>query len=138
MLQVKHYGFSLKYFPIGRKNRLIQPPALSPNKNGIEWLKYKCPSDIPNFRCLLLKADFRIFCFGLETLLNKLVKLCSCFFRKIILNKTAECFIFIKKVNLFSNRPKNYLLSKDAGLYLKHQAVTRVFHTFSKSKSTTL
>ena len=26
----------------------------TPYKNGIEWLKYKCPSDIINFRRLLL------------------------------------------------------------------------------------
>ena len=66
-------------------------------KNGAEWLKYECPSNIINFRCLLLKADFRIFYFELETLLNKLVKLCGYF--------GYECFISIKKVNLFSNRP---------------------------------
>ena len=35
----------------------------SPFKNGIEWLKYECPSDIINFRWFLLKADFRIFLF---------------------------------------------------------------------------
>ena len=73
-------------------------------KNGIEWLKYECPSDAINFRCFLLKADFRIFYFELETLLNKLVKLCDYFFRKIFLNKNAECLIFIKKVNLLTNR----------------------------------
>ena len=43
----------------------------SPFKNGIEWLKYECPSDIINFRCLLLKADFRFFYFDWEILLNK-------------------------------------------------------------------
>ena len=51
-------------------------------KNGPEWLKYKCPSDIISFRCLLLKADFRIFYFELETLLNILVQLCGYFFQK--------------------------------------------------------
>ena len=76
-----------------------------PFKHGIEWLKYECPSEIINFRCLLLKADSRIFYFELETRLNKLVKLCSYFFRKLILNKSVQCFIFIKKVNLFSNSP---------------------------------
>ena len=74
-------------------------------KNGIEWLKYECPSDIINFRCFLLKADFRIFYFELKSFLNKLVKLRSYFFQKLFLNSNAECFIFIKKVNLFSNRP---------------------------------
>ena len=73
-------------------------------KNGIEWLKYECPSDIINFRCLLLKADFRIFYFELESLLNKLVKLCSYFFQKIFSDGNAECFIFIKKANLFPSR----------------------------------
>ena len=61
----------MKYFPVGRKN----PPTLSPYENGIEWLLYECPSDIINFRSLLLRADFRIFYFELEALLNKLVKL---------------------------------------------------------------
>ena len=103
MFQV-YYGFSLKYFPIGKKNRLIQSPTRSPYKNEIEWLKYECPSDIINFRCFLLKAYFRSFYFELETLLNKLVKLCDYFFRKIFLNKNAECLIFIKKVNLLTNR----------------------------------
>ena len=87
----------MKCFPIGRKNGLIKPPTLSQYKNGAEWLKYECPSNIINFTCLLLKADFRIFYFELETLLNKLVKLCDYF--------GYECFISIKKVNLFSNRP---------------------------------
>ena len=47
------------------------------HKSGIEWLKDERPSDIFNFRCSLPKADFRFFYFKLETLLNKLVKLCS-------------------------------------------------------------
>ena len=85
-----------------------------PYKNGIDWLKYECPSDIINFWCLLLKADLRIFYFKLETLLNKLVKLSSYFFfRKVILNKNAKCFIFIRKVNLFSNRPYTKFLSQN-------------------------
>ena len=50
------------------------------------------------------KADFIIFHFELEILLKKLVKLCSYFFEKKILNKKVEYFIFIKKVNIFSNR----------------------------------
>ena len=66
-----------------------------------EW---QIPFDIVNFRCLSLKADFRFFYFELETLLNKLAKLCSYFFKKRISNKNAECFIFI---NLFSNRPQS-------------------------------
>ena len=60
----------------------FEPPTLSPYKNGIGWLKYECLSDIINFRSLLLKADFRIFHFELETPLNKLVKLYSYFFWK--------------------------------------------------------
>ena len=110
MLQVQYCEFSLNYFPIGRKRHLIfhrtlmklghpffrfdmmykifldlkyfsfEPPTLSPYKNGTEWLKYECSSDIINFRSLLLKADFRIFHFELETPLNKLVKLYSYLF----------------------------------------------------------
>ena len=94
MLQVYYYGFCLKYFPIERKNRSIQPSTLSQYKNGTKWLKYECPSDIINFRCSLLKADFRFFYFELETLLNKLVKYVAIFFfKKIISNKNTE-FIF--------------------------------------------
>ena len=55
-----------------------------------------------NFRCLLPKADFRFFYFDLESLLNKLVKLCSSFFSEK----------FLKKVNLFSNRPHNKSIAK--------------------------
>ena len=105
MLQVQCYRFFLKYFPIGRKNLSIQLPTLSPCKNGIEWLKDERTSDIISFKCLLPKADFIIFYFELETLLNKLVELCSSFFfRKIILKKNAESIIFVKNVNLFTNR----------------------------------
>ena len=58
---------------------------------------------------MLPKADFQIFYFELESLLNKLVKPCSFFFffRKIILNKNAECSTFIKKVNLLFNSPES-------------------------------
>ena len=45
-------------------------------------IQYECPADIINFRSLLLKANFRIFYFELETLLNKLVKLRSYFLQK--------------------------------------------------------
>ena len=47
-----------------------------------DWLKDERPSNIINFRCLLPKADFRIFYFQLQTLLNRLVKLCSSFIQK--------------------------------------------------------
>ena len=47
-----------------------------------------------------------MFYFDLETLLNKLVKYVVLFFRKIILNKIAECFIFIKKSTYFLTGPK--------------------------------
>ena len=63
-------------------SHLKEKSSLSPYKHGIEWLKYECLSDIINFRCLLLKADYGIFYFELETLLNKLVKPCSYFFQK--------------------------------------------------------
>ena len=82
-----------------------------PYKNETAWLKFKRSSDIINFRCFLPKTDFSIFYFELETLPDKLVKLCSPFFRKITLNKNAECFIFIQKVKLFSNRPWKELFS---------------------------
>ena len=82
-----------------------------PYKNKTAWLKFKRSSDIINFRCFLPKTDFSIFYFELETLPDKLVKLCSPFFRKITLNKNAECFIFIQKVKLFSNRPWKELFS---------------------------
>ena len=41
-----------------------------PYKNGIEWLKCECPSDVINFRCLLLNANFGFFYFELKTLRN--------------------------------------------------------------------
>ena len=53
---------------------------------------------------------FRVFYFELETLLNKIVKLCRSFFRKMILKKNTECFIFIQKVNLFCNKPKSAII----------------------------
>ena len=49
----------MKYFPIGKKNRSIYSPTLSPYKNGTEWLKDEHPF---NFKCLLPK-DFRTFFF---------------------------------------------------------------------------
>ena len=58
-----------------RKYLSKQPATLSPYKNGIERLQNERPSDIINFRCLLPKVFFRVFCFELENLLNKLVKL---------------------------------------------------------------
>ena len=73
------------------------PPILSPFKNGIEWLKYKCLSDIINFRCLLLKAEFRIFHFELETLLDKLVKLGSYFFQNNDFDQKCKVFYFHPK-----------------------------------------
>ena len=76
-------------FPIGRKNCLTSP--LSQYKNGIEWPKCECPSDIINFRCLLLKTDFRICYFELGTRLNKLVKLCGYFFQKKNNNFERKC-----------------------------------------------
>ena len=91
MLQVEYYGFSLKYFPTGRKNRLIEPTTLSTYKNGIELI-YGI-----NFTCLLLKADFRIFYFELEALLNKLVKLRSYFFQKNNFEQKCRVFYFHQK-----------------------------------------
>ena len=96
---------------------MILPPTLSPYKNGIEWLKYEFPSDIINFRCLLLKADFRIFYFELETLLNKLVKLCSYFFVKN--NFKQECSV------LFSSEKSTYFLT-GPGLNISGSGLKRV------------
>ena len=54
-----------------------------------------------------------MFYSGLETYLNKLVKLSSyLIFSKIVLNKTAECLIFFKNFNMFSNRPEPNAASK--------------------------
>ena len=64
-------------------------------------VKDERPSDIINFRCLLPKADFRTFYFEFETLLNKLIK----YLILLNLNENAECFISIKKVNLFCTTP---------------------------------
>ena len=62
----------------------------------------ECSSDINNFRCLLPKVDFRIFCFELETLLSMLVKLCSSFFEKNDFEQ--ECSV------LFSSKKSTYFL----------------------------
>ena len=53
--------------------------------------------DIINFICLLLKADFRICYFESETLLNKLVKLCSYFFQKNNFDQKWRVFYFHQK-----------------------------------------
>ena len=83
--------FPWNTFPL-EEEIVWEQPTLSPYKNGIEWLKCDCSSDIINFRCLLLKADFRIFCFELEILLNELVKVCSYIFQK---NKFEQkCRVF--------------------------------------------
>ena len=66
-------------------------------KNGIEWLKHECPSDTINLRCLLLKADFRIFHFELETVLNALVQLSSYFFQKNNFEQKCRVFYFHQK-----------------------------------------
>ena len=72
-----------------------------PVKNGIGWLKYECPSDIINLRCLLLKAYFIFFFyFELETLLNKLVKLCSYFFQKNNFEQKCKVFCFHQKKSI--------------------------------------
>ena len=77
-----------------------------PFKNGIEWLKYECPSNINNFRCLLLKADFRIFYFGLETLLNKLIKLrVIIFFQKKNFEQKRSVSFSSKKSTYFLTGP---------------------------------
>ena len=68
-----------------------------PCKNGIEWLKYEWLSDIINFRCLLLKADFIIFYFELKTLPNKLVKLCNNFFQKNNFEQKCRVLYFHQK-----------------------------------------
>ena len=109
----KKYVTSILFFLLAEKNSLIYQLALSQYKNLIEWLKYDCPCHIINFRCLLLKSYFRMFYFGLETYLNKLVKLSSyLIFSKIVLNKTAECLIFFKNFNMFSNRSEPNAASK--------------------------
>ena len=46
---------------------------------------------------MLLKAEVRIICFELETLLNKLVKLCNCFFQKNNFEQKCKVFYFHKK-----------------------------------------
>ena len=85
---------------------LIWPPTLSRYKNVIERLKYECLPDIINFRCLLLKADFRISYFELETLLNKLVKLFSCFFsEKWFWTKMHGALFSAKKSTYFLTGP---------------------------------
>ena len=53
-----------------------------------------------NFRSLLLKADFRIFYFEFETLLNKLVTLCSYFLQKNNFEQKCRVFYFHQKINL--------------------------------------
>ena len=60
--------------------------------------KDECPSDIISFRCLLPKANFKIFYFELETLLNKLVKLrSSSFFQKNNFEQKCRVFYFHQK-----------------------------------------
>ena len=53
------------------------------------------------FFCVLIKADFRIFYFELEIHPNKLVNLCSYFFRKIILNQNAVFYFHQKNQPIF-------------------------------------
>ena len=65
--------------------------------NGIEWLKDERPSDIINFRCSLLKSNFRIFYFGFQTILNKLVKLSNSFFQKNTFEQKCRVFYFRQK-----------------------------------------
>ena len=65
--------------------------------NGIEWLKDERPSDIINFRCLLLKSIFRIFYFGFQTILNKLVKLSNSFFQKNTFEQKSRMFYLRQK-----------------------------------------
>ena len=91
------YKDNITSFPTGRKNRLIQPPTLSANKKGIEWLKDESPSNIINFKCLLPKGDFRIFYLALETLVNKLVKRSGPFFRKNYFEQKYKVFYFHQK-----------------------------------------
>ena len=53
--------------------------------------------DIINFRCLLLKADFRICYFELEALLNKLVKLYNYSSQKNNFDQKCRVFYFHQK-----------------------------------------
>ena len=87
-------------------------PTLSPYKTGTEWLKDERSSNIIYFRCLLPKTDFNFFYFELETLLNKIVKLCSSFFRKTSLNKNSECLFSSKKSTYFLTGPDRVKLTK--------------------------
>ena len=88
---------------------------LSPYKNGIEWVKDERPSDIIlvfSFRCLLPKADFRIFYFELKTLLNKLVILCSSFFfQKNDFEQKCRVLFSSKKSTYFLTGPNHPIKS---------------------------
>ena len=76
------------------------------------------------------KADFRIFCFELETVLNKLVKLCSSFFQKNDFEQNSV-FCFIKKVNLVSsNRNTGKRCEACSKLTIKTQKRRRHFAVF--------